>query len=293
MSRPVAIRLNADFSADDTAHRFIAPGPNDIRGPCPGLNTAANHGFLSRDGIVTFAELTDTQQNVYGVGYDLAVLLAVLGVGLDGDPITTKLSLGCDATSRTATPGLGPELGLDGHNKFEGDTSLTRNDYFTAGGDNYKFNNTLYTDMINNYCKDQCNRDHVALYRKARYDWSVQHNGNFYFGPKSVLLFGASSFLYELFPSFGEFGTANPTTMSYFFQKVSEIGYRSVVGTSEIPSESSWLRPPYSEIVMLTYLTFSGATPAQLVLPCRPLQHPPRCCRDFRSVPAAPSRFWW
>lgn len=28
----------------DDAHKFIAPGANDIRGPCPGLNAAANHG---------------------------------------------------------------------------------------------------------------------------------------------------------------------------------------------------------------------------------------------------------
>ena len=27
----------------DLAHAFVPPGPNDIRGPCPGLNTAANH----------------------------------------------------------------------------------------------------------------------------------------------------------------------------------------------------------------------------------------------------------
>lgn len=26
------------------AHPFIAPGKTDIRGPCPGLNTLANHG---------------------------------------------------------------------------------------------------------------------------------------------------------------------------------------------------------------------------------------------------------
>lgn len=26
------------------AHPYIAPGPDDIRGPCPGLNTLANHG---------------------------------------------------------------------------------------------------------------------------------------------------------------------------------------------------------------------------------------------------------
>ena len=34
------IKVPAD---GDTAHAFEAPGPNDIRGPCPGLNTAANH----------------------------------------------------------------------------------------------------------------------------------------------------------------------------------------------------------------------------------------------------------
>ena len=27
----------------DTAHAYTAPGANDIRGPCPGLNAAANH----------------------------------------------------------------------------------------------------------------------------------------------------------------------------------------------------------------------------------------------------------
>jgi hypothetical protein len=38
----------------DTAHQFVAPGKDDIRGPCPGLNTAANHNFLAHDGITTF-----------------------------------------------------------------------------------------------------------------------------------------------------------------------------------------------------------------------------------------------
>ena len=35
---------NIEVPADaDKAHAFQAPGPNDIRGPCPGLNTMANH----------------------------------------------------------------------------------------------------------------------------------------------------------------------------------------------------------------------------------------------------------
>lgn len=29
---------------------YASPGPGDIRGPCPGLNAAANHGFLPRNG---------------------------------------------------------------------------------------------------------------------------------------------------------------------------------------------------------------------------------------------------
>lgn len=35
----------------DPAHPWIAAGPNDIRGPCPGLNTLASHGVsFSRTG---------------------------------------------------------------------------------------------------------------------------------------------------------------------------------------------------------------------------------------------------
>lgn len=30
-------------AAGDDAHEFVPPSANDIRGPCPGLNTAANH----------------------------------------------------------------------------------------------------------------------------------------------------------------------------------------------------------------------------------------------------------
>ena len=74
--------------------------------------------FLSHDGITNFTELVDAQQNLYNVGYDLAVTLATLGVSLDGDVLTGKLSLGCDATSRTSATGdlLGDEVGLNGHN---------------------------------------------------------------------------------------------------------------------------------------------------------------------------------
>lgn len=168
--------------------------------------------------------MVDAQQNLYNVGWDLAALLAVLGIQADGDLVSTKLSIGCDATSRTATlPLLGRQGGLSTHIKFEGDSSLTRADYFF--GDNFSFNGTLFAEM-----KEAADRvssglydfNSIAAYRAQRYDESLRENPNFYFGPLSLLLYGAASFLYELFPSFGDKGTPDLATMKSFFGAVED-----------------------------------------------------------------------
>lgn len=130
--------------------------------------------------MTNFQELVDAQQNVYNVGYDLAVLLAVLGIEAGGDLVSGRLSIGCDATSRTATLGfLGRQPGLDGHNKFESDSSLTRNDFFTANGDNYNFNGSLFAEMktvADRVSGGNFDRNALAAYRSQRYDESVQQN---------------------------------------------------------------------------------------------------------------------
>lgn len=78
------------------------------------------------------------QQNVYNVGYDLAVVLATLGVGLDGE----SRVIACDRIIADPTGDLttgklslgSKDKGLAIHGKFEADASLTRNDYYTNGG---------------------------------------------------------------------------------------------------------------------------------------------------------------
>jgi hypothetical protein len=148
---------------------------------CDTRSNQTQHNFLSHDGITNFQELVDAQQNVYNVGYDLAVLLAVLGIQAGGDVLSGRLSIGCDATSRTATlPLLGRQPGLNGHNKFEADSSLTRNDFFTANGDNYNFNGTLFAKMkevADRVSGGNFDRNALAAYRSQRYDESVQSNG--------------------------------------------------------------------------------------------------------------------
>jgi hypothetical protein len=223
----------------DTAHYFTPPNPNrDVRGPCPGLNAAANHQFLAHDGIVTYAELVDAQQNVYNVGYDLANLLALLGLTLtDGDLVTEKLSIGCDATSRTSLNPIltGSEPGLSGHNKFESDSSLTRNDFFTADGDNFNFNGTLF-GMMTETTGGLYNLEGLAQYRYDRWHQSQVENPNFYFGPLSLLLFGAASFLYELMPSGPDYIPDYATISSFFGAKKNEDGTYSFNNAEQIPA---------------------------------------------------------
>jgi hypothetical protein len=120
----------------------------------------------------------DAVQNVYNVGYDLATFLGVVSIFVaDGDLATTKVSIGCDATTRTsANPILtGSEPGLDGHNKFEGDVSLTRNDYFLGKGDNFMFNLTLWETMIES-TNGTADLNGLGEYRYQRYLQSRRDN---------------------------------------------------------------------------------------------------------------------
>ena len=73
-------------------------------------------------------------------------------------------------------------------------------------------------------CQSNFGLVELGKYRYERYQQSLAGNGQFYFGPKSLLLFGAASFSYELFPSLGPEGTPDLPTISSFFgaKKVSE-----------------------------------------------------------------------
>ena len=47
-------------------HAWVAPGPNDLRGPCPGLNALANHGYFPHSGVVPLAVGESATEQVYG-----------------------------------------------------------------------------------------------------------------------------------------------------------------------------------------------------------------------------------
>lgn len=59
--------FNRNQLVDVTAsHKWVAPGPNDIRGPCPGLNSLANHGYIPHSGIVPLTVAATATNEVFG-----------------------------------------------------------------------------------------------------------------------------------------------------------------------------------------------------------------------------------
>jgi len=134
----------------EASHPFMPPGPTDVRGPCPGLNTLANHGYIPRNGIATVGQMIDGTQALFNMGADLAALLSVGGAVDGGDIMSTKMSIG-GADNRVGLGDgalnafFGTPSGITGHGKFnEGDASATRYDFYLNNGDNFSFQPELF-----------------------------------------------------------------------------------------------------------------------------------------------------
>ncbi|SMR45458.1 unnamed protein product [Zymoseptoria tritici ST99CH_3D1] len=224
----------------DTAHAYEAPSSTDIRGPCPGLNMAANHHFISHDGQTTYNEMVDFAQNVFNWRYDLAAFVATFGIVQDGNVLTGELSIGCNGGQQV------PNTGLNTHDKFEADSSITRTDYYLSpNGDNYSVNETLF-----NYWNDFCNGDFtlecMGPYMRSRYDQSLHTNGNFFNGPLFLFALGTAALPSQSFASYGNEGTPSVSTIAPFWAatRTSTGHYTVAPGTERLPSY--WYNRPTS-----------------------------------------------
>lgn len=98
-------------------------------------------------------------------------------------------------------------------------------------------------------CQGNFNRENLSKYRLQRYQQSQAENPNFYFGPLTLLLYGASSFLYELMPSGTHDYAPDLDTISTFFgaEKNSD-GTYSFNGGERIPDNWTNRKTPYSNM---------------------------------------------
>ncbi|APA09849.1 hypothetical protein SS1G_05925 [Sclerotinia sclerotiorum 1980 UF-70] len=131
---------------------FVAPDfdAGDVRGPCPGLNAAANHGYIPHNGVGTIGDFIEGTNTAFGMSLDLGAFLGIYGAVFDGNLLAWSIG---GPTPNNALP-LGNLLGLTGqprgisgsHNKYESDTSPTRPDLYLAG---QSFN--LEVDLFQKY----------------------------------------------------------------------------------------------------------------------------------------------
>lgn len=206
----------------DAAHPFIPATAKDIRGPCPGLNTLASHGYLNRNGIVTPQEIVTAVQEGFNMDWDLATLVTWGAFLVDGNHLTNLMSIG----QKSAETGKNPPTpaivgGLNTHGVFEGDASTTRGDFYF--GDNHSFNETLFDVFLNKsavYGGGKYDINAAAEVRWARLQDSLARNPNFTFTtPRYFTAYAESAFPYRFFVDGRDTSASLNTTVARgFFQ---------------------------------------------------------------------------
>ncbi|ESZ98825.1 hypothetical protein SBOR_0794 [Sclerotinia borealis F-4128] len=174
-------------------HEFVPPTSKDLRGPCPGLNALANHGFIPHNGFATISQLETATERVFGMGSDLAVFLTIYGLVMDGNPLSLNpgWSIGGPPTQGQNLLGnlfgiLGAPQGLIGsHNKYEGDTSPTRGDLFVYGN-SWIIQMPQFQEMFD-LQPDAATANYdigvMSQLRQMTFERSVRTNPYFFYGP--------------------------------------------------------------------------------------------------------------
>lgn len=135
---------------------WAPPGPGDVRGPCPAMNsmvnsislrnkirllihtfTQANHHIIPHNGKnLTVALLTTALAETFNLSPEMGTIVSTIGLSTAPDPTVGHFQLNH----------------LNKHNAFEHDASLSRVDFYHSGEEGIaKFDNTTF----NRWCDFQ------------------------------------------------------------------------------------------------------------------------------------------
>ncbi|TEB20562.1 aromatic peroxygenase precursor [Coprinellus micaceus] len=199
---PGPLTSNGTKLVYDRNHPWKPLRKGDIRGPCPGLNTLASHGYLPRDGVASPSQIITAVQEGFNMDSGLARFVTYGAHLVDGNLVTDLLSIG-GKTKKTGKDAPPPAIigGLNTHRVFEGDSSMTRGDDFF--GDNHSFNQTLFDQFVeysNRFGGGSYNITVAAELRHRRIQESIASNPEFDFtSPRFFTAFAESTFPYAFF----------------------------------------------------------------------------------------------
>ncbi|KAF4554456.1 Dothistromin biosynthesis peroxidase dotB-like protein 1 [Elsinoe fawcettii] len=213
----VANNIDPNNLRPEPGFEFREPGPNDSRGPCPGLNLLANHGYLPRNGLVNFGQVLEATSRGYNMAPDLAAVLTVFSILTGGDIATESFYLGT---------GPGNVGGLNRHSTAECDISPNREDFYNACGDNHHLSSRKFKQLVGivgqSASKQFDVRNMAAQYAEnARF--SRANNPFLYFFPfPSIVALGA----YPFYPNFFSNGTYGAGGVASYESITSHVGAR-------------------------------------------------------------------
>ncbi|KAH7082702.1 hypothetical protein BKA63DRAFT_433201 [Paraphoma chrysanthemicola] len=244
---------------------FRAPGPNDSRGPCPGLNLLANYGYLPRDGYVTYGQVLEATSRGFNMGTDLATVLATFAVLGSGDLDGLSFYLG------SGKNGIG---GLNRHSVVEADVSPNREDYYNGCGDNHHLSSRLVKQMVNfanDDPKKEFSLDVMASHYAQSAAFSKNYNPYLYYFPFPQIVSLAAFAFYPQFFSNGTYGAGG---VANYRSIMSIIGAEFDEDSQEfryVPErwpEEGWYRraTPYGAVQALTE-AFTVVYPRNIIVP--------------------------
>jgi hypothetical protein len=217
ISSALAFPTYADVGARQAweAKPWTAPGPNDARGPCPGLNTLANHGYLPSNGREISRDiLAQAMLDGYNIARSDAIILFSQAVRTNPKPFARTFDL--------------DTLGREG--VLEHDFSLSRSDRFFA--DPLPFNETVWKETASFFKTEEITVQQLADARMARLATSKRTNPQH----KNSLLsdgfsWGECASFFEIMAD-GTTGTVRKDFIEYWFRN------------ERMPTEIGWTRRP-------------------------------------------------
>ncbi|KUJ23751.1 Cloroperoxidase [Mollisia scopiformis] len=176
-------------------------GPDDFRGPCPMMNTLANHGFLPHDGgNITLENAVYALTTALNFNESVATLMWQQAIIANPEPNATFFTLD----------------NLNRHNVLEHDASISRSDAFF--GNNHVLNQTIFDTTTAFWTGDILDVTMLANGKMARQLASKAFNPNYTFTSTTEAFslgeMGAPILIFGDIPA----GTVNKTLVTYFFE---------------------------------------------------------------------------
>ncbi|GAB7340129.1 hypothetical protein MBLNU457_6613t1 [Dothideomycetes sp. NU457] len=175
------IERRAAASSTSSYPAWHPPTDGEVRSPCPGLNTLANHNICPRSGKgYTIPILTKCMAEGMNIGADFALIVGSAGIASNPNPLDLSFDLDM----------------LDSHDHLiEHDASLSRQDaYF---GNDHSFNQTIWDTVKAYYGSDGvASLTEAAKAKFMRVTTEDARDPEFSYGPVQFILSYGETALY-------------------------------------------------------------------------------------------------